>query len=276
MFFHGQKIAQANYCQFMQSDIIHIDKELIDFLNEKVNKYNHPDFIDSDPIQVPHRYALKEDIEIAGFLTATISWGNRNSIIKNATKMMSLMGESPFDFVMGHSEDDLERFDTFVHRTFNSIDLQFFIKSLKRIYAHHGGMENIFKSHTTEHSIQPAITEFKKIFFSIPYPDRTTKHVSDPQNNSSAKRINMYLRWLVRTDKKGVDFGLWRSISPSILSCPLDVHSGSIARKLGLLSRNQNDGKALAELDQALRLMDPVDPVKYDFALFGLGAFEKF
>lgn len=276
MFFHGQKIAQANYCQFMQDDIIHIDEEIIDFLNEKVDKYNHPHFIESDPIQIPHLYSLKEDIEIAGFLTATISWGNRNSIIQNASKMMNLMGESPFDFVMEHSEDDLERFQSFVHRTFNSIDIQFFIKSIKNIYLNHGGLENIFKTYATDNSIQPAITELKKIFFSIQYPERTTKHISDPGNNSSAKRINMYLRWLIRKDNKGVDFGIWSSISPSILSCPLDVHSGSIARKLGLLTRTQNDAKALAELDKSLRLMDPKDPVKYDFALFGLGAFEKF
>lgn len=276
MFFHGQKIAQVNYCQFMRDDLIRIDDEIIDFLNEKVDKYNHPHFIESDPIQIPHLYSLKEDIEIAGFLTATISWGNRNSIIRNASKMMNLMGESPYDFVMEHSDADLERFDAFVHRTFNTIDIQFFIRSLKNIYLNYGGLENIFKTHSTDNSIQPAITEFKKIFFSIQYPERTKKHVSDPENNSSAKRINMYLRWLIRNDNKGVDFGIWRSISPSILSCPLDVHSGSIARKLGILSRKQNDAKAVAELDQALRLMDPKDPVKYDFALFGLGAFEKF
>jgi uncharacterized protein (TIGR02757 family) len=197
-------------------------------------------------------------------------------IIQNASKMMNLMGESPYDFIMEHSEDDLDRFENFVHRTFNSEDLQYFIRSLKNIYSNHGGMENIFKIHSNQDSIQPAISEFKKIFFSIEHPERTTKHVSDPLNNSSAKRINMYLRWLIRNDKKGVDFGLWDSISPSILSCPLDVHSGNVARKLGLLSRKQNDAKALLELDNVLRQMDPKDPVKYDFALFGLGVFEGF
>lgn len=255
---------------------MNIDQEIIDFLNEKVEQFNNPTFIESDPIQIPHRYKRKEDIEISGFLTATIAWGNRTMIIQNASKMMNLMGESPYDFIMEHSETDLERFENFVHRTFNSIDIQFFIQSLQNIYVNHGGMERIFKIHPTSDSIQPAITEFKKVFFSIHHPERTTKHVSDPINNSSAKRINMFLRWLVRNDRKGVDFGLWKELSPAILSCPLDVHSGNVARKLGLLHRKQNDAKALAELDNTLRSMDPTDPVKYDFALFGLGAFEKF
>jgi len=255
---------------------MNIDQEIVDFLNEKVDKYNNPTFIESDPIQIPHRYSLKEDIEIAGFLTSTIAWGNRKMIIQNASKMMNLMGESPYEFVMEHSEDDLDRFENFVHRTFNSEDLHYFIRSLKNIYSNPGGMENIFKNHVTVDSIQPAISEFKKVFFSINHPVRTTKHVSDPLNNSSAKRINMYLRWLIRNDKKGVDFGIWNSISPSILSCPLDVHSGNVARKLGLLARKQNDAKALMELDNVLRQMDPKDPVKYDFALFGLGVFEGF
>lgn len=255
---------------------MNIDQEIIDFLNEKVHQYNNPTFIDTDPIQIPHRYSKKEDIEIAGFLTATIAWGNRKMIIKNASKMMDLMGESPHDFIMEHEEEDLQRFDKFVHRTFNQEDLSFFIKSLKNIYSNHGGIERVFKTHSTSDSIQPAISEFKKLFFSIDHPLRTTKHVSDPLNNSSAKRVNMYLRWLIRRDKKGVDFGLWKSLSPSILSCPLDVHSGNVARKLGLLTRQQNDAKALLELDTTLRTLDKTDPVKYDFALFGLGAFEGF
>jgi uncharacterized protein (TIGR02757 family) len=255
---------------------LNIDNEIVDFLNEKVDKYNSPSFIESDPIQIPHLYSLKEDIEISGFLTATISWGNRKMIIQNASKMVNLMGESPYDFIMEHSEDDLERFESFVHRTFNSVDLVYFIKSLKNLYTNHGGLENIFNTHATQDSIQPAISEFKKLFFSIDHPSRTTKHISDPLNNSSAKRINMYLRWLIRKDNKGVDFGIWDSLSPSILSCPLDVHSGNVARKLGLLTRKQNDARALFELDSALRFMDKKDPVKYDFALFGLGVFEGF
>ena len=251
-------------------------KELKEFLNEKVLEYNNPKFIESDPIQIPHLFSLKEDIEIAGFLAATIAWGNRKMIIKNAHKMMEIMGNSPYDFVMNHKEHHLNNFDGFVHRTFNSIDLTHFIKALHHIYTKHNGLENIFTQNTSKDSIQPAIHQLKKVFFEINHPLRTTKHISDPLKGSAAKRINMYLRWMIRNDNYGVDFGLWKSISPSILSCPLDVHSGNVARKLGLLDRKQNDAKALAELDTSLRKMDENDPVKYDFALFGLGVFEKF
>jgi len=250
--------------------------ELITFLDEKVIQYNTLEFIDSDPIQIPHLYTLKEDIEISGFLAATIAWGNRKMIIKNSNRMMELLGNSPYDFVMNHKDHHLEQLDGFVHRTFNSIDFVHFIKALKHIYTNHKGLENIFQSHTTENSIQPAIHKLKQLFFEIEHPSRTTKHISDPLKGSAAKRINMYLRWMIRKDSTGVDFGLWKNISPSTLSCPLDVHSGNVARKLGLLTRKQNDAKALAELDSKLRKMDPNDPVKYDFALFGLGVFEKF
>lgn len=253
-----------------------INNELKEFLDLKVFQYNTPDFIESDPISIPHLYSQKEDIEIAGFLAATIAWGNRKMIIKNANKMMKFMGNSPYDFVMEHREDQLERLTGFVHRTFNAEDLTYFIQSLKNIYLNHGGLETVFSENSTTSSIQPAIHEFKKVFFSIDHPSRTLKHVSDPYKGSAAKKINMYLRWLVRDDEKGVDFGLWKNISPAILSCPLDVHSGNVARKLGLLNRKQNDAKALAELDMNLRLLDPTDPVKYDFALFGLGVFESF
>ncbi|MGE4597048.1 MAG: TIGR02757 family protein [Methylophilaceae bacterium] len=251
-------------------------KELKEFLDSKVIEYNNPNFIESDPIQIPHRYNLKEDIEISGFLTATIAWGNRKMIIRNANKMMELMGNSPYDFVMNHKEHHLDSLDGFVHRTFNSIDLTYFIKALNHIYTNHNGLENIFQLNATTDSLQPAIHELKKVFFEIPHPARTTKHVSDPFKGSAAKKINMWLRWLIRDDSTGVDFGLWKSISPSILSCPLDVHSGNVARKLGILTRKQNDSKALAELDASLRSLDRYDPVKYDFALFGLGVFESF
>ena len=254
----------------------YIDIELKDFLDEKVLKYNTPDFIESDPIQIPHQYSLKEDIEISGFLASTIAWGNRKMIIKNAQQMMNMMGNSPFDFVMSCNDDQLERLDGFVHRTFNSTDFAYFIKGLSNIYMNHGGMEKVFTFYKSSESTLPAITEFKRLFFSIEHPERTTKHVSDPAIGSSSKRINMMLRWFCRKDNKGVDFGIWKDISPSILSCPLDVHSGNIARKLGLLSRTQNDAKAVEELDVALRLLDKEDPVKYDFALFGLGIFESF
>lgn len=250
-------------------------KDLKEFLDAKVLKYNTPEFIETDPIQIPHLFQKKEDIEISGFLTATISWGNRKSILKNSEKLMDLMDRSPHDFVLNHEENDLEQLKGFVHRTFNSDDLSYFIKSLKNIYRNHRGLENIFTSNATRDSLQPAIHEFKSIFFELPHQQRTQKHVSDPYKNSAAKRINMYLRWMVRNDHSGVDFGLWKDISPSQLSCPLDVHSGNVARKLGLLKRKMNDAKALSELDFNLRQLDPEDPVKYDFALFGLGVFEK-
>lgn len=250
--------------------------ELHSFLEEKVGQYNHPNFIESDPIQIPHLFTSKEDIEIAGFLSATIAWGNRKMIIKNAHRMMDLMGNAPYDFVLSHQENDLERLQDFVHRTFNGQDFTAFIVGLKHIYQNHDGLESVFAKHQSDNSLQKSIHEFKKIFFEVDHQYRTQKHVSDPLNNSAAKRINMFLRWMVRDDNRGVDFGLWKTISPSLLSCPLDVHSGNVARKLGLLTRKQNDGKALFELDTQLRLLDEKDPVKYDFALFGLGVFEGF
>ncbi|MES2748675.1 MAG: TIGR02757 family protein [Bacteroidota bacterium] len=254
---------------------MHIN-ELKSFLDEKVELYNNPNFIESDPIQIPHRYLLKEDIEIAGFLTATIAWGNRKMIINNATKMMDLMGNSPYDFVMNHQDYHLEKLESFVHRTFNGTDMVTFVKGLQHLYNHHNGLEAVFAKQQESNSMQQSISDFKSIFFEIAHQNRTQKHVSDPLNNSAAKRINMFLRWMVRNDNKGVDFGIWKTIPTSALSCPLDVHSGNVARKLGLLARKQNDAKSLFELDTNLRLMDKNDPVKYDFALFGLGVFEKF
>ena len=250
--------------------------ELKEFLDVKVEQYNRLEFLDSDPIQIPHRFQKKEDIEISAFLTATIAWGNRKSIIKNANRMMELLDNSPHDFIMNHQENDLDKLTGFVHRTFNAIDLGFFIHSLKNIYTKHGGLEKVFQQNITSDTMQPAISGFKKIFYEIPHQTRTTKHVSDPLKGSAAKRINMFLRWMVRDNTTGVDFGLWKTIHPSALSCPLDVHSGNVARKLNLLNRKQNDAKALAELDKSLRKLDVNDPVKYDFALFGLGVFEKF
>lgn len=250
--------------------------ELKDFLDEKVLQYNTFDFIESDPVQIPHLFSQKEDIEIAGFLSATIAWGNRKMIIKNSHRMMDLMGNAPYDFVMSHTENDLETLESFVHRTFNGGDFSTFIRSLKHIYQNHGGLENVFNKHQEAGSMQKSIHELKKLFFEIPHQKRSQKHISDPLNNSAAKRINMYLRWMIRQDNKGVDLGIWKDIPPSALSCPLDVHSGNVARKLGLLTRKQNDGKALVELDLQLRKLDANDPVKYDFALFGLGVFEGF
>lgn len=249
---------------------------LKEFLDEKVHCYHNPDFIASDPIQIPHLFSCKEDIEIAGFLTAIISWGNRIMIIRNATKMMELFDNSPYDFIRNHQEKDLKNLEGFVHRTFNSKDLQQFIRSLQHIYLHCGGLEKSLAITDHTDTYQTAIHRFKKHFFEIPHLPRTEKHISDPLKNSAAKRINMFLRWMVRDSKAGVDFGLWNSHSPANLSCPLDVHSGNVARKLGLLLRKQNDWKAVAELDLNLRRLDKNDPVKYDFALFGLGVFEKF
>jgi uncharacterized protein (TIGR02757 family) len=251
-------------------------KELKDFLDAKVIQYNNPKFIESDPIQVPHQFNKKEDIEISAFLTATIAWGNRKSIIKNAKKMMQLLDNTPYNFVMQHQESDLEQLLPFVHRTFNGHDFIQFIKSLKHIYLKHDGLESIFAKHAETNSLQYSIHYVKKVFFEVEHLLRTQKHIGDPLKNSAAKRINMFLRWIVRKDTAGVDFGLWQNLSPAQLSCPLDVHSGNVARKLGLLTRKQNDAKALSELDCSLRKLDAQDPVKYDFALFGLGVFEGF
>lgn len=251
-------------------------KELKEFLDIKVERYNNPEFIDSDPIQIPHRYSLKEDIEIAGFLSATIAWGNRKSIINNADRMMQLMGNSPYDFVMNHTDKQLAPLNAFVHRTFNGQDLIQFVRSLRHIYTNHNGLESVFAQNAAKGSLQAGISGFKAVFFEKKHLERSKKHISDPLKGSAAKRINMFLRWMVRDNTAGVDLGIWHSLSPAQLSCPLDVHSGNVARKLGLLKRKQNDAKALLELDTALRKLDPADPVKYDFALFGLGVFEKF
>lgn len=250
--------------------------ELKSFLDSKVEQYNNVRFIESDPIQIPHQFDKKQDIEIAGFLTATISWGNRKSIINNGKFMMELMDNSPHDFVINHREKDLQALLPFIHRTFNGMDFIQFVESLKHIYSKHGGLEAIFSKYAEPKSLQKSISNFKSHFFEIEHLPRSQKHISDPLKNSAAKRINMFLRWMVRQDKAGVDLGVWKTLSPSQLSCPLDVHSGIVARKLGLLERKQNDAKALIELDTSLRILDPSDPVKYDFALFGLGVFERF
>lgn len=253
-----------------------MESEFKEFLDAKVLQYNRPDFLDGDPLQIPHRFARKEDKEISGFLTATIAWGNRKSIINNADKMMGLLDHAPFEFVMGHESRDLQRLAPFVHRTFNGADLSCFMGGLRHIYQNHGGLEGLFTKYQGKDSMQGAISKFKEHFFELPHPQRTTKHISDPLKGSAAKRINMFLRWMVRDNATGVDLGLWKGISPAKLSCPLDVHSGNVARKLGILTRAQNDAKALSELDKSLRDLDGQDPVKYDFALFGLGVFERF
>ena len=251
------------------------ESEIKEFLDEKVDYYNRISFIDSDPVQIPHKYTKKGDIEIAGFLAATIAWGNRKMILRNANRMMELLDDSPYDYILNAGDEEFDVMESFVHRTFNSIDLVYFLKALRNIYRNRGGLEAIFSQYMTRNSMQPAIHEFHKIFFELPHEKRTERHVSDPFKGSAAKKINMFLRWMVRKDNRGVDFGIWNTVSPAVLSCPLDVHSGNVARTLGLLTRKQNDARAVAELDAVLRSFDNMDPVKYDFALFGLGIFER-
>ncbi|MFS4429073.1 TIGR02757 family protein [Chryseobacterium sp. S90] len=246
-------------------------EELRDFLNEKADRYNTPDFIENDPIQIPHRFSLKQDIEIAGFLAATISWGNRKSIISSANKMLDIMGNSPYDFVMNYSEKDLEDIqDKSIHRTFNGQDFSYFIRQFNRIYKENESLESLFEVKEPENNFLHAIERFRNGFLETE-KHRSHKHISSPYKNSSAKRIIMFLRWMVRKDKRGVDFGIWENIDQKNLSIPLDVHTGNISRKLGLVSRIQNDWKTVEELDTAIRKFDEADPAKYDFALFGLG-----
>ncbi|SVD62200.1 uncharacterized protein METZ01_LOCUS415054 [marine metagenome] len=250
--------------------------ELKEFLDEKAEFYQQKEFIQTDPIIIPHEYDNKLDIEISGFLISIISWGNRKSIINSGHKIITFLESSPYDFIINHSDQDLKRIKGNIHRTFNSEDLIYFIKSLKNIYINYNGLEDIMSNNNNGDNLQERISNFKKIFFELNHPKRTKKHLPDPLNGSAAKRFNMFLRWMVRSNNKGIDFGIWKSISPSQLSCPLDVHSGNTARKLGLLKRNQNDSLAVNELDLKLREMDKMDPVKYDFALFGLSVNEKF
>lgn len=241
-------------------------KELKDYLDFKADQYNTPVFIENDPIQIPHQFQLKEDIEIAGFLAATIAWGNRKMIIRNAQKIVAIMGNSPYDYVMEYKGNCPD----FVHRTFNTIDLDFFFRSLQRIYQN-GGLESAFSKTELADEMKGRIAGFRSAFLETPHEQRSTKHLSNPLKDSAAKRINMFLRWMVRNDNRGVDFGIWSSISPSELMLPLDVHTGKLARELGLITRKQNSWKALEEVMRSLRKFDPSDPVKYDFALFGIG-----
>lgn len=247
-----------------------------EFLDEKVDQYNRVTFITTDPVSIPHRFTKKEDIEIAGFLAATIAWGQRPTIIRNALHLLQLMDDAPHDFIQHAGARELKRLDNFVHRTFNGTDARSFVIALRHIYKKHGGLESAFQNGLKQGNMHEAISYFRACFFEPTHPQRTEKHLSDPARGSAAKRIHMYLRWMVRRDKRGVDFGLWKTISPALLCCPLDVHSGRVARKLGLLQRTQDDRKAVEELTANLLLLDARDPVKYDFALFGLGVFEKF
>lgn len=246
--------------------------ELKIFLDKQVILHNQPEFITGDPIEIPHRFTNRKDIEISGFLAATIAWGQRKNIIKSAHQLINWMDGSPYDFIINATENDLNPFHKFVYRTFNGQDCIYFLQSLKNIYQNHQGLEDVFRDGYNQNgNIYETLIYFNQVFFEMPHALRTTKHVANPIKGSAAKRINMYLRWMVRNDKSGVDFGLWDFIPTSALMIPLDVHVGNVARQLGLLQRKQNDWKAVEELTKRLQQYDDHDPVKYDYALFSLG-----
>lgn len=248
-----------------------------DFLDEKYRLYAAPRFIDTDPIQVPHCYHKKEDVEIAAFLTAILSWGQRTQIIKSAKSLLSQMGESPYEFVIDSNLSDIKALSNFYYRTFNGIDCMAIITSLKNIYINHNGLEEVFTAgYNQSLSVKGAIGGFRQVFLVDTFPERSKKHIPNVDVGSAAKRLNMFLRWMIRTSKEGVDFGLWGGIPQSALMLPLDVHTARVSKSLGLLARKQNDWRAVEEVTQNLSIFDPNDPVKYDYALFGLGVFEKF
>lgn len=251
------------------------EEQIFDLLNEKAELYNSIDFITDDPIQIPHRFTLKQDVEISAFLSATIAWGNRKSIINDADKMMNYMGNAPYDFVMNFTDSDLKRIpQRAIHRTFNHEDFIFFLHNFRHIYSQFESLENAFFVKDGEFNFYHAIERFRNRF--IKENHRGSKHVSSTYKNSASKRIIMFLRWMVRQDKKGVDFGIWNNIDSKHLSIPLDVHTANISRKLGLLTRKQNDWKAVEELDSVIRKYNAEDPAIYDFALFGLGVSKDF
>ena len=259
-------------------------KNLKDFFDKKVDEYNQPFFIKDDPISIPHRFTKKQDIEIAGLFAAIFAWGNRKSIINSCDRLLTWMDNAPYDFIMNLDEDDLIPFMTFVHRTFNATDLYHFFDVLKYHYWFQGNesLESAFSQwmQPGDITVENALNGFHDYFFSTDidadYPRRTMKHISAPFKKSACKRLNMFLRWMIRCDKKGVDFGIWKNISPSQLICPVDLHVARVARRFNLLQRKQTDWLAAVELTDHLRTFDEDDPVKYDFALFGLGVLDKF
>lgn len=246
-------------------------KKLKAYLDEKVTLYNKDFFIESDPIQIPHRYSKLQDIEIAALFSATIAWGNRKSIITNASRLMEFMDNDPYNFIQHHKPSDLKRFSPFVHRTFHTDDVLFFIEVLKTVYTSYDSLQHVFVGPNG----MEAIEHFRNFAFSIPHLARSEKHISSPAKKSAAKRLNMFLRWMVRKDEFNIDFGVWNQLQPKDLFIPLDVHTATVARKLGILTRKQNDRAAVEELTHFLAKLDANDPVKYDYALFGIGAFEK-
>ncbi len=244
-------------------------------LNNKVDVYNQPYFISHDPISIPHLFSKKQDIEIAGFFAAIFSWGNRTTIIRKSKELMQLMDMKPHQFCLHHGPDDLKKLTSFRHRTFTTTDLLYFIEFFKQHYQKHNSLEPAFLQHGN--SMEEMLAGFHHYFFSLDdAPSRTKKHVPTPERGSSCKRLNMFLRWMVRKDDKGVDFGIWKKISPAQLICPLDLHVARVAKRLGMLQRKQADWLAAEELTACLRTFDKSDPVKYDFALFGMGINEKF
>lgn len=247
------------------------------FLDEKAEKYNQPSFIPNDPICIPHAFSKQQDIEIAGFFAAILAWGLRKTIISKCNELMNMMGNEPHRFMIEHSDEDLKGLSNFKHRTFNTTDLLYFIHFFRKHYETHESLEAAFIDKNKLIDSKSSLAHFHDNFFDDPFsPDRTRKHIATPIRNSACKRINMYLRWMVRSDNNGVDFGLWKNISPAKLVCPLDVHVSRTARKLGLITRKQDDWKTATELTHELTKLDSKDPVKYDFALFGLGVMEKF
>src|SRR6185437_2650791 len=258
-----------------------IENGLKEFLDRKVLEFNTPDFIKDDPVCIPHLFSKKQDIEIAGFFAAIFAWGIRKTIINKGKSLLQLMDNEPYLFCLHHTDNDLKRVERFCHRTFNDTDLLYFISFLKFHYTRHSSLESaFFNNHTIKqstHIIENSLNYFYQYFFSLDdVPQRTKKHIASPQKNSSCKRVNMYLRWMVRNDHKGVDFGIWKKISPSQLICPVDVHVARVAKNFNLLQRKQVDWQAAMELTKELRKLDKDDPVKYDFALFGLGVLEKY
>ena len=256
-----------------------MNDRLIDFLDKKVVEFNTVDFIKNDPVSIPHCFSKKQDIEIAGFFAAIFAWGNRLTIINKCTELIHRMDNAPYHFITQHQPSDIKRLLYFKHRTFNDTDLLYFIQFLAHHYKKSASLETAFAQGITkkDETVENALNCFYKYFFSFPeVPERTKKHIAAPFKNSSCKRLNMFLRWMVRKDNNEVDFGVWKKISPSQLVCPMDVHVARVARRLGLFERKQTDWKAAMELTKTLKKFDPLDPVKYDFALFGLGVTEKY
>lgn len=251
------------------------EQQLKNFLDKKVEEYNRPAFIANDPISIPHLFSKKQDIEIAAFFAAVFAWGNRTTIINKAKELMNRMGNAPHEFCLNVDSERLKRLLDFKHRTFNATDLLYFIEFLQFHYQHNDSLESAFTEHGK--TVEQMLIGFNEYFFSLEdVPNRTRKHIASPAKKSNCKRLNMFLRWMVRKDKRDVDFGIWKNIKPAQLICPVDVHVARVAKRFNLLTRKQIDWRAALELTEYLRTLDAEDPVKYDFALFGLGAIEKY